>query len=457
MAATADNLSQDKELKQKINAEIQSRFNKARWITITDLYYTLSRYGIPYGGCVRDYIVRTNAADSYYAFCKEQGIDANTNYNNAAIHKESYNSRNKIPNDIDIFITREKFEKLSKILVPKFNFKKKGTNPNYFFESCKLLKAALTHEKWILNLFNLSSDYVKSILVGCRYINKKYFELSIDFVIINDDYTQHEEYLTRETLYPPFGNPDFDVNLLSFGIGSDYKLKVMPLPYLKQFYPIIPVSTTNSERVSERVSESVSKDDPDKTKTILESVITNIKNNRARPIFAIKSQYEKVYGKDKSISINGYRIYKMYCKRYNIDFYNTILPTGILSICAKEKETTENTSSDSCMVCNEPFSDLNRAFNSYSKCPSKMHLACFRDILKKTNTLAEQPNYDKCPCELVNFLTKIIYNLDEKHMRGFTGCAACKKWYSECNCWFVKCNTCKLTPDSRSLETALEQ
>lgn len=126
MAAAEYNLSQEnEELKLKINAEVQRRFNKARWITITDIYYILSRYGTPYGGCVRDYIVRTSAADSYYAFCKEQGIDADNNYNNSTIHKESYNSRNLTPNDIDIFITREKFEKLIKIIVPKFNLKKK--------------------------------------------------------------------------------------------------------------------------------------------------------------------------------------------------------------------------------------------------------------------------------------------------------------------------------------------
>lgn len=211
----------------------------------------------------------------------------------------------------------------------------------------------------------------------------------------------------------------------------------MSLPYLEQLYSITPFKTATA----------TSENDCTMSNTILESVITNIKNNQARPIFAIKSQYEKVYGKDKAISINSYRIYKMYYyKKYNIDFYNIILPIGILSICANEKETNENASCDNCAVCNKPFTTDNRAFNSYSKCFSKMHLACFSDFLKKANASSEQLDYAKCPCELVNFQIKIIYNIDEKHMRQFfTGCTACKKkLYSECNCWFIKCNICKL-------------
>lgn len=423
-ALQALQVSQDADLATKLNEEVIRRFNKAKWVTITKLYYTLSGYGLPYGGAIRDYIARINAANSYYAYCKENGINADANYNESKVHPESFTTRRLLPNDIDIFITKEKFDKLIKTLSLNFKLKKKPqTSDNYFFQSCDLLKAALTHDKWVLNLFNFQSDYIMSILFG-KYVSKKCCELSIDFVIIRDSYLQHYEYVNRGILYPPFGNPDFDVNLLSFIIDSNYTLKIESLPYLQQLY-----SSQSGIDSPLKVYET--------NKVIMDSVIANIKNKRAFPVFPIKELYTKVFGHSKTVSINGYRITKMLGKKYILDFYNTILPNDIIRFWPTDFSEKEAT--DSCSICHELFTNGNRAFNACSKCPRKMHLNCFRDFLRKKNKNASKTQYDSilcincgeiafveyCPCELVNFLIVIAdYFATTKTSPQ---CSVCKK------------------------------
>jgi len=442
--ASASGVSQvsqdDTKLAEKINTEVLRRFKKAKWITISKLYYTLSRYGRIYGGAVRDYITRINAADSYYAYCKENGINADANYNEPGVHPESFADRNLMPNDIDIFITKEQFDKLIKTLESMFKIQEKPqASNNYFFKSCELLKAALTHEKWVLNLFNFNSDYIMSILFG-KYISKKCCELSIDFVIIGDSYLEHYEYVNRGILYPPFGNPDFDVNLLSFYLDSKYILKIESLPYLQQLY-----SSQSGIDNPLKVYET--------NKIIMDSIITNIKNKQARPIFPIRELYTKVFGHSKVITIEGYRITKMLSKKYKLVFYNTVLPSDIIRFWSTDFSEKEAT--DSCSICHELFTNGNRAFNACSKCPRKMHLNCFRDFLEKENASKTQNDsisciyckkiafVEYCPCELVNFLIGIADYIGTTKTKPH--CSVCRKWYTQCTCWFLNCTSCSKT------------
>jgi len=379
---------------------------------------------------VRDYILRTNAADSYYAYCKEHKINADVNYDNVEVHRESFANRRVLPNDIDIFITKENFEKLIKILETRFNLKKKSNGiSNYFFKSNDLLNAAITHEKWVLNLFRFPYDYVRTIMFG-KNVTNKHCELSIDFVIINDDYLQHHEYTSIGILYPPFGNPDFDVNLLSFTIDNSHQLQITPSPYLEKLH------TSPNAMVGPLHSYETKK-------IIMDSVITNIKNKRAQPIFPIKELYNSVFKSGKTVYISGYRIAKMQCKRYKIDYYNTILPPGVVSFWEKEVGKEEEAL---CAVCKEQFTNENRAFNVCSKCPYKMHLTCLRDFQKKGSDscvdCGEILFPENCPCQLINFLGKISLIVEPKAYG--TPCTDCKRWYLDCKCWILKCtSSCK--------------
>jgi hypothetical protein len=422
------------DLAAKLHKEILRRFTKAQWVTITHIYYNLAKYGgLTYGGAVRDYIARISAADLYYAHCKAEGINADANYNKSDVHPESYEGRRKLPNDVDVFITRGNFDKLIKVLDSNFKLKKKHTtNLNYFFKSCDLFKASLTHEKWVINLFNFPYEYVRNILFG-RSIKNRHCELSIDFVIINDDYLQHEEYLNKGILYPPFGKPDFNVNLLAFKIDSKYDMIIIPLPYLEKMY-YLPNSGMHPLRSYKT------------HKVIMDSVIANINNKQALPIFPIKNLYTSTVEEDKFV--NPYRVCKMLCKRYTIDVYNTMLPHDVL--CCWSRDTTEHDTEATCSVCKKVFTNEDRAFNSCSKCPSKMHLMCFRDFLAKLHTpdtahnciscaeCGEIPFSENYPCELINFLIKLTIQINKP--KDKFPCKDCKKWCSECECLIIKCN-----------------
>jgi len=436
-------LTLNPEFIRQVNLDNLRRNAKLKWVTIKKLYHTLSEYGLPYGGAVRDFIARTTAADSYYAYCKEHNINEEVNYDKLKVHRESFTYRNLLPNDIDIFITKKKFEELIKYLGENYILKKKTiANPTYFFKSCDLLKAALTHEKWDLCTF-LRDDAIY-ILFG-KVIPKQYFELSIDFVIINDDYLQNNEYVYRGILYPPFGNPDFDVNLLSFYIDDNNSLQITPLPYLQQLHSFQHAIIENPLQAYET------------NKLIMDSIITNIKSKKAFPVFPIKELYTSVFGYSKIAGINGYRLTKMLLKRYNIEFYNTILPLGVLSLW--EKQYTENEETDaSCSVCKKLFTNENRAFNACSKCPRKMHLICLASFLanaKPSNTqydsiscfdCGQTPFAENCPCEIVNFLLKIIDYIDKPKSLSTRLDLDCKHWNTDCKCSALKCNLCKKVP-----------
>jgi len=423
------------ELAFKMDNEITRRFSKAKWVTIVKLYYILAKYGgLPYGGATRDYIARINAADSYYAHCKEEGINAETNYNNPSVHPKSFGDRNKLPIDVDVFITKGNFDKLIKILESTFKLVKKPCLPNYFFESCDLFKGALTHEKWEIDLFNFPDEYIMTILFG-KSIRRSHCALSIDFVIINDRFLEHEEYLNKGILYPPFGNPDFDVNLLSFTIDSNCNIQIVPLPYLETMH------TLSISSIHPLHSYEINK-------AIMDSVIANINNKRARPVFPIEQPYiEGVFKNCKGRLTSEYRIYKMLCKRYKIDYYNTILPPDVL--CCWSKDTTECNPEETCSVCKEVFTNEDRAFNACSMCPSKMHLMCFRDFLEKLHTPDTEHNCISCaecgkipftenyPCELINFLINLTIQIN----KPTATCETCKQVRVRCKCWVLKCNT----------------
>ena len=432
---------QDDDLFAKMRLEMLRRFYKAKWVAITNIYNIISRFGLPYGGAIRDYIARISAADAYYAYCKEKEIDGYSNYNNRYVHRESFADRNLIPNDIDIFITKKKFAELIKILETKFRLKKQLAGYNYFFESSKILKAALTHEKWVLTLFSFPDDYVQGILLGNKILKKTY-ELSIDFVIINDDYLDHIAYRKKGILYPPFGNPDFDVNLLSFYQDSKGCLQVGPLPYL------VEILTPSDMEVNALNSY-------ENNKVIMDSVIANIKNKRAQPIFPFKEQYARVFDAKRAIGINAYRVLKMVRKGYKIDCIDTIMPDDVTRLWPTVH--TEHGTEAACSICKELFTNENRAFDACSKCPRKMHLKCFCDFLKDVNPTSAPHNSilcaecgevsfpEDCPCDLVNFLNKITFLSNKKNWITRTPCTVCRRWYSECKCWFLNCNSCKKT------------
>jgi len=436
--------------------DIKRRVNKAKWTIIRNLLKILTGFGTPFGGVVRDWVLRKNSVDLYYAHCKAMGINADTYYENPDVHPESFKGRRLLPNDIDIFITEENYVKLMKTLKYHFTLRKSSSCPNYFFKSCELFNAALTHEKWILDLFSFPYNSVRTILFG-KSIHKHFCEISIDFIIIGTSYLEHLEYIDRGMLYPPFCNPDFDVNLLSFALcDDDYDLQIVPLPYLKKMY--------TSQSAADNLADNV---------------IANIINKRAFPVFPIKELYYKVFCECKNIEINPIRINKIVVKGFEVDFYNTILPPGVSSFW--EKDYTETGADTSCAVCKELFTFENRAFNVCGH--RKIHLMCFQNLLDKANprddsivctdctetpfsnpcqatTLLSRTSRDAfsnpCRAELVSFLLKISSSIDNKYEFCCKVCNVCKVLYFKCRCTKQTCSLCKKEKQYLPLEPVLE-
>jgi hypothetical protein len=431
----------------KLTVELKRRFRKAKWLMITNIYDILSNYGTIYGGAVRDYIIRKNAADEYYAYCKDKGINADKNYLNKEVHPSTFNDRLLIPKDVDVFITRKNMTSFIERIKPMCYMEKKSHRPlTYCFDSSELLCKALTLEKWTLKIINLGYSFVNKIIFG-HHIKKNFFTLSIDFVIINDDFLKHEEYLNKGVLHPPFGNPDFDVNLLSFTKDSECNLKITPLPYLEKLavLPHDSVHTGLEVAISDKIR-----------KKILEQIITNIKNDCARPIVPIKEQYVKVFGKDKIMGTKDYRIFKMQYKYFKLDIYNPILPSDIITTC--KATTIEYAEDDVCAICRELFSDTDRAFRACNDCPRKVHLLCLRDFLNKSyaSNIASHtcPGCEDCGAlnftngfycnstiDVLNFLINFVSYHIYRHNRDWFECLCkrCRKNYNrdskECVCW----------------------
>lgn len=259
------------ELKRLLHNDNARRYNKVIWIATKLVYKDILKYGgIIYGGAVRDYLVRKYGVNSYYSYCKENKYDANEGYNSPNIHLESYLDRNKLPYDIDVFITKKNFDELIKNIGPKFNMQKRHKSKinTYFFQSYELFKEAIIHEKWTMQSVSFANDFILKILLGFSG-KSSLFKICVDFIIIKDEYIEHDEYVNKGILWPPFGKPDFDINLLTFTSGNN--LDITCLPYLEQLYA----------HTHEHTHEHTPRTD---TKTILDSVYSNIKNKRACPI-----------------------------------------------------------------------------------------------------------------------------------------------------------------------------
>ena len=120
-----------------------------------------------------------------------------------------------------------------------------------------------------------------------------------------------------------------------------------------------------------------------------------------------------------------------------------ILPLSIARFWSTEEVDDEKCM---CVVCKEQFTNTNRAFNTCSKCPAKMHLLCLRDFLAKGTdscvNCEQIPFPEHCNCQLVNFLVQLNSITNNKTFS--IACKNCEQWYGDCDCLCLKCTSaCK--------------
>ena len=329
----------DSLVKEAMNREMFRRLSKAKWIAITGLMRRLCHYnGTIYGGAVRSYIQRDFAAKAYYSYCERQKLDGDANYCTPDVHPESYNNRHLFPSDIDVFISETDFKDFMEQGGGHKEYhlaKKTLGGAKYFFESNALFKRALTLQKYETSVIHFCNSVLNTIVLGESVegtpLDPYYLKLNIDFVIIKDEYTLKDrthdrarEHMESKILYPPFGNPDFDVNLLCFKIdnacGEDI-FTIKPLPIIKRLMAL----TQTNTRPYESFASFKPLDDYFLTTQITEGIITGILAKRARPVFPILAEYRAVFGREKTVSIDSHRILKMLNKGFTIKKFDLIL------------------------------------------------------------------------------------------------------------------------------------
>jgi hypothetical protein len=459
-------------IKEAMKKEMLRRLSKAKWVTITGLLRRLCQYkGIIYGGAVRSYIQRVSAAQEYYAHCEQEGIDAEANYCCKDVHLESYENRNLFPNDIDVFICESDMDNFMMQTNGDYHFKKKMSGgAKYFFESNDLFKRALTLQKYETNFIHFCNSVLNSIVLGDSSeegtnLDIYNLKIKIDFVIIKDDISSknlHRTIMQEKILYPPFGNPDFDVNLLCFKAdgeecGSDFIIK--PLPILKRLF-----AKTDNSWVGKSVMAFKPLDDYLLTKSIIEDIVTGIREKRARPVFPILDEYQAVFGIDKTIVIDSHRIIKILFNGFSIDKFNLILePTLWNSIIWAstdynyDVQSIDNDEQEKCLICYDIFSANNRWFKCCIQCNGKMHQSCLSRYL---NSISDScPNCrtpiskNHCPCMLVRFLNMIDYVVKNQKLPLHKTCDDCSRFICDdcssfiklraCNCHTIDCSRCK--------------
>jgi len=459
-------------LDQIIEAEIIRRFNKAKWQSLLELYERIAMKGVIFGGAPRDYIARVTAAKDYYEFCTQNKIDADINYNNPEVSPDTFRDRNLFPEDIDVFISDEALDEFVKEASKNNVLVKRSSGPghNYFFESNPLFKEALRLEKWEISLINFSSAKAKMMLLGKSVFMAKTL-IRVDFVVINNEFLNHEEYKSYGMLFPPFGNPDFDVNQLMFKWDTeDSSLAVKPMPYIKRYFTI-KMHGRNITRPLDKERD---------VNTLLENIVANIKAKRTRAIYPDVKQYIKCNGSDYVFGIDSHRINKIKIKGYSFVPLDTIFPCGFKKFWAPDDYTYTHTHTgasassqpstvdlsaskeeeDVCIICQDVFTAENTWFNCCKTCTGKMHLSCFSQAQR--NELVRTLSYVRCPhcrtetydcnCKALTFINKLIWanitdGKDTVDRVCTDKCTDCNEYLNfrlapHCRCWLVQCRIC---------------
>jgi hypothetical protein len=441
-----------------VQNELSIRFSKLKWSAYINLFEDLSVVGLVYGGAPRDYITRTYAAKDYYNYCTLNNINANENYCNKNIHPETYADRNLFPKDIDVFITESEFDKFIAKNSENYSLKRKDvTTTNYFFQSNDLFKRAIIYKKYTCNFMKFLNGFHMKMMMGIGF--DYYSRIPIDFIIIKDEFLERSEYTDRDILYPPFGNPDFDVNELSFKHDEDGGFICKPLPYL----------TNQMHNLKKR--EKGYQFNPlaavDRNYEIMQNVIKNIRGKKALLIFPDIDEYITAFGNKHLFSINYNRVNKMLFKGYTINKFELIIPPKYI-IWAPNGFIYDEIEEEKCLICFETFQEGNRWFKSCGTCNAKMHQLCFTRFLQRHNTdhNTQRPNI-KCPqcreninigpncvCKYLTYFNSIdaVYNSKKSSNK----CIDCGKKIPNnkdiCDCWIIHCSHIYRDPDINLFE-----
>lgn len=437
----------DIDIDAKLNELLNGRINHAKWITLLNLYNIIcSNGGLIFGGATRDYIKRTLAAKKFYEYCipdkkdlkKECKREFNKEYNNKEYHLESFKDRTLLPNDIDVYIKEDSYKELIKILQKEYYVKMGIGNDDicYFFKQNELFTSALEYKRCCINFLMPNGYKLLNILFADNIT--KLLKIKIDFIVLKKSFYENEQAIDGGILYPPFGNPDFDINQVGmYSVENNIEIKIFNS--LQRFY-------------SSNIYNSIAINPLENIETkykIQHELFNNIEKSIAVPIFPNIRQVKMIFGADYKPQINIWRLRKIYKKGYAIDGHKTL---GLIKHIKYALDDFIHNDEDKCIICLDIFSKEKKWFQFGCICNVKMHLECYTKYIRKPSineydTIlcphCREPNTRECPCSLMNFMSSLNHRFkllndtsSDDRCLDSVNCIdnLCTKWYYKCKC-----------------------
>ena len=452
------NINANIDIEVKLSELLNSRANHAKWVSLLELYGIICNFGgLIFGGATRDYIKRTLAAKKYYAFYNNNNAPDSRNpkgigseskeYNNKEYHPESFEDRILLPNDVDVYIKEDSYKELIKILQTVYNVKNSmGTDDIcYFFKQNKLFTDALEYRRYYINFLQPCSNKLFKLLLNNTIDDCNLLRIKIDFIILKKPFYENNEAKDGGILYPPFGNPDFDINQVGmYSVDNNIEIKIFN-SLLRFYYSDI----YNSSAINPLEYMDV------KYKAQRE-LFSNIENWIAVPLFPNIQQVKMIFGADYKPQINFWRLKKIYNNGYSINSYKTL---RLIKHIKYSLDDFIHNEEDKCIICWDIFSYSKRWVQFGCICNVKMHLECYVKYIRKPtvneyNTIlcphCREPNTRECPCTLMNFMSSLNHRFkllddttsDDKCLDRHNRSNGSNSIDNLCTKWYYKCKYC---------------
>jgi hypothetical protein len=440
-------IEQTTEQTTDIDKILNGRLNHALWISLLDLYNDICvNGGIIFGGAVRDNVKRTLGANKFYEYCANEMLYSKKLYNDENIHKDTFDDRTLLPNDIDIYIKENDYKKLIIHLGKKYKMKEGIGNDDicYFFRNNKLFNEALEYKRRYIHLLP-AHDKILTILLG-EEVSSKNTQVKLDFIVLKKEYLEHKEANDGGLLYPPFGNPDFDINQLCMLKSSTTDMEIVVLKSLLRYDLPQTTQRINSINIVNTLNIMEIKIN------IMKEVFDNIENSIAVPLFPDIEQIKAVFGNDYKIGINYRRSLKMFNKGYCINGNKTLAKFKYIKYSRSDEIYNDE---DKCIICLDIFSLEKRWFQFGCKCNVKMHVECYAKYFRKPSLNIDGhitcPHCRRilqytCPCKLLNFMSSINHCLRKIDNDISEQCTKCldNNTHNPCLKWYYPCKVCDI-------------
>lgn len=419
--------------------------NHQKWIKLLELFKNICfNNGIIYGGCVRDYIIRTETTKKYFNnMLKKNNIKYDEakkyqNFNNPDIDKETYEDRNLFPNDIDIFCLENQVNKIINCIERIFVLKEitsASLRYNELFKD-KLVKASIIHRRFYLMNFDkfksIGMNIIKYLLKSMANIIINDTKIYVDLLILRKEFCEQE--LIGLEMYPPFGKPEFLCNMLCMKLKDNFEnsyinripdniiIEPLYINYIRMF-----INNEDNYTPIFNPLHNISRD-----QYILKEIINDVITKRARPVGGNIALYRctKIISKGFKIDVQFLMskiIYHHVEKRSDTE--QIIYEHDKPCIYKKNDELNKDLI---CPICQDDFHNDSIIVNWGCTCNIGYHRKC---LLLFISAEINKPNFDgntSCPncrrivntclCTLGNLLIMDFYSKASKPCKDLLKC-----------------------------------